>query len=79
LEHDVLRLEIIMGIESPPELSRERLKLQVEVLQSSLKTGQKMPSQEALLLQLCGLPALTDSQLGSRIEQIAARIGTAKA
>lgn len=79
LEHDVLRLEIIMGIEGPPELSRERLKLQVEVLQSSLKTGQKVPPPQALLLQLCGLPALTDTPLGSRIEQIAARIDIAKA
>lgn len=78
LENDLLRLEIIMGIESPPELSRERLKLQVEVLQSSLKTGQKPPSQQALLLQLCGLPALTNPQLDSRIEQMTARIDTVK-
>ncbi|OGB22231.1 MAG: hypothetical protein A3I66_17405 [Burkholderiales bacterium RIFCSPLOWO2_02_FULL_57_36] len=78
LERDVLRLEIIMGIESPPELSRERLQLQVEVLQSSLKAGQRPPSRQELLLQLCGLSALTDHLLDSRIERVAARMDGGK-
>jgi exonuclease SbcC len=78
LAHDVLRLEIIMGIDSPPELSRERLQLQVEVLQSSLKAGQKPLSQQEQLLHIVGLSALTDQQLVSRVERIAVRIDAFK-
>ena len=73
LEQAVLRLEIIMGIDSPPALSRERLQLQVDVLQSSLKAGQKPLSQQEQLLNIVGLPALVDQQLGIRIERLAAR------
>ncbi|QJE01484.1 DUF349 domain-containing protein [Massilia forsythiae] len=45
LLHDLLRLEIGAGIDSGPEFARERLKLQVEVLQSSLKSGPKPAAQ----------------------------------
>lgn len=78
LGKDVLRLEILMGIDSPPELTRERLQLQVEVLQSSLKSGQKPVTQDTHLLQLCALPALTDRQTGNRIAQILARYESSK-
>jgi hypothetical protein len=73
LAQQVLRLEILLGIDSPPELSRERLQLQVEVLQSSLKAAQKPVTQETRLLQLCGLPALADQQIDRRINQVLAR------
>lgn len=78
LEQAVLRLEIIMGIDSPPELSRERLQLQVEVLQSSLKAGQKPLAHSEQLLHIVGLPALSDQQLDSRVARLAARIGAFK-
>jgi hypothetical protein len=78
LENNVLRLEIIMGIDSPPELARERLQLQVDVLQSSLKAGQKPLSRQEQLLHIVGLPALPDQQLANRIEQIATRIDAIK-
>jgi exonuclease SbcC len=70
LAHDVLLLEIILGLDNPSESSRERLQLQVEVLQSSLKAGQKPLSAEQHLLRLCALPALTDQQLAGRIERM---------
>ncbi len=70
LAHELLHLEITMGIDSPPELSRERLKLQVEVLQSSLKAGQKPVAQEAQMLRLCGLAALADAQTVGRIDRL---------
>jgi hypothetical protein len=38
---ELLRMEIAAGIDSGPEFARERLKLQVEVLQSSLKSGHR--------------------------------------
>lgn len=73
LAQQILRLEILLGFDSPPELSRERLQLQVEVLQSSLKAGQKPMKQQTRLLQLCGLPALADQQIDRRINQVLAR------
>ncbi len=77
LSHEVLRLEIMLGIESPAELSRVRLKLQVEVLQSSLKAGQKLVTQDAQLLRLCGLAALANSQTATRIDRLITGIRSA--
>ncbi|MET0268616.1 MAG: DUF349 domain-containing protein [Duganella sp.] len=72
---EVLRLEIVAGVDSGAEFARERLKMQVEVLQSSLKSGQKPLTASAAYLQLCALPALADARTASRIEQLFRRIG----
>ena len=72
---EVLRLEIVAGVDSGAEFARERLKMQVEVLQSSLKSGQKPLSATAAYLQLCAMPALADDRTVSRIEQLLRRIG----
>jgi hypothetical protein len=82
LLHELLRMEIGAGIDSGPEFARERLKLQVEVLQSSLKSGQKSSqsagpgagSPVARLRELCALPALADARTAARIEQLAVRL-----
>jgi hypothetical protein len=81
LLHDLLRLEIGAGIDSGPEFARERLKLQVEVLQSSLKSGQKNGagagagnSAASQLRALLALPALLDGRTASRIEQLSLRL-----
>jgi hypothetical protein len=78
LLHELLRLEIGAGIDSGPEFARERLKLQVEVLQSSLKSGQTSRGAQggaaAQLRDLCALPALVDARTASRIEQLALRV-----
>ena len=74
LQHEILRLEIAAGVDSGSEFARERLKLQVEVLQSSLKSGQKPVTQASQLLQLCAMPALVDARTASRIEHLFARI-----
>ncbi|MES2318249.1 MAG: DUF349 domain-containing protein [Pseudomonadota bacterium] len=74
LLHEVLRLEIAAGIDSGSEFARERLKLQVETLQSSLKSGQKPASQATQFQQLCALPALVDDRTASRIEHLFARV-----
>jgi hypothetical protein len=76
---EVLRLEIVAGIDSGPEFARDRLKMQVEVLQSSLKSGQKPASHAAQFLALCAMPALADARTSSRIEQLFRRIGGAEA
>ncbi|MEW6762697.1 MAG: DUF349 domain-containing protein [Pseudomonadota bacterium] len=73
LLHELLRLEIAAGIDSGAEFARERLKLQVEVLQSSLKSGQKPGTQTAGLRELLGLPALADARTETRIEQLLLR------
>jgi len=80
----LLRLEIGAGIDSGPEFARERLKLQVEVLQSSLKTGSRSSvkgggdgaaeSPGARLRALLALPAHLDDRTVARIEQVAARV-----
>jgi hypothetical protein len=75
LLREVLRLEIAAGIDSGSDFARERLKLQVEVLQSSLKSGHKPMSQAAQFQQLCAMPALADARTASRIEQLFASIG----
>jgi hypothetical protein len=73
LLHDLLRLEIAAGIDSGPEFARERLRLQVEVLRSSLKSGQKPASHAAELRRLLALPALADARTASRIEHLLER------
>jgi len=77
LLHDLLRMEIGAGIDSGPEFARERLKLQVEVLQSSLKSGQKngnAATPAAQLRTLLALPALLEARTASRIEQLSMRL-----
>ena len=73
LLNDLLRLEIAVGIDSGPEFARERLRLQVEVLQSSLKSGQKPGAQAAGLRALLALPALLDVRTETRIEHLLLR------
>ncbi|HEV7814843.1 MAG TPA: DUF349 domain-containing protein [Janthinobacterium sp.] len=75
LLEEVLRLEIVAGVDSGAEFARERLKMQVEVLQSSLKSGQKPLTAAAQFQQLCAIPALADDRTASRIEVLLRRIG----
>ncbi|MED5616043.1 DUF349 domain-containing protein [Janthinobacterium sp. P210005] len=75
LLEEVLRLEIVAGVDSGAEFARDRLKMQVEVLQSSLKSGQKPLTQVSQLMQLCAIPAATDARTASRIETLLRRIG----
>ncbi|KQZ44816.1 DUF349 domain-containing protein [Duganella sp. Root1480D1] len=72
---EVLRLEIVAGIDSGAEFAKDRLKMQVEVLQSSLKSGQKPASHAAQFLALCAMPALVDARTASRIEQLFRKTG----
>ena len=74
LATQLLRCEIMLGLDSPEELSRRRLQLQVEVLQSSLKAGQKPQTMQAQLLDLCALPAAIDAREAERFERIIAHL-----
>ncbi|AMO96415.1 hypothetical protein CFter6_3793 [Collimonas fungivorans] len=70
LQQELLRAEILAGIDSPPALSRERLQLQVEVLQASLKAGGAARNIEQQLLHICDLPAAMDEATLQRLLQL---------
>ncbi|WP_211474191.1 DUF349 domain-containing protein [Collimonas humicola] len=72
LQQELLRAEIMAGSDSPPALSRERLQLQVEVLQASLKTGGAAKNIEQQLLHICDLPALMDDAALLRLLKLVA-------
>lgn len=74
---EVLRLEIVAGIDSGAEFARDRLKMQVEVLQDSLKSGQKAGNggAQAPFLALAAMPALVDERTASRIDTLFRRSG----
>ena len=71
-------LETRAPIRGQGRSARDRLKLQVEVLQSSLKSGHggrgTHDGATARLRELCALPALVDARTASRIEQLALRV-----
>jgi hypothetical protein len=70
---ELLRQEVAAGIDSGAEFARDRLKLQVEALQSTLKAGNKPMGRHTALHALCALPALADERTALRIEQLLMR------
>ena len=76
VRQELLRTEIILSIDSPAESARERLQLQVEVLQSALKSNTATPTAQTQLQALCGLPVLLEPDDAARllrvVEQLAA-------
>ncbi len=71
-EAGLLQLEILFGIDSPVELARERLQMQVEVLQNSLKRGSGSDAASTLSYRLLSLPVLTSTANAQRLEEILA-------
>lgn len=69
--NEVLRQEIVHGIDSPAEFSRERLQMQVQVLQSSLKSGVKGQEGQAKLA-LYSLAAAMDEAMLARLRKLLA-------
>jgi exonuclease SbcC len=69
----LLHLEILLGLDSPADLSRERLQKQVEVLQSSLKNGQDQKQQGEMLNQLLNLPLMPELVVQQRMQNVLAR------
>ena len=69
---ELLRQEVAAGIDSGAQFARERLKLQVEALQSSLKAGNKPAAGQRQhgLQALCALPALADERTALRLDQL---------
>jgi hypothetical protein len=73
---DLLRMEIELGLESPPELAQQRLKAQVAVLQSSLHSGQKPRPPQTLLRQLCAQAVLLNPADAKRLDKILTHLHT---
>jgi hypothetical protein len=69
-DDSLLETEIAAGLESPPQQARQRMQLQVALLQSSLKAGATTLSGRQQLLRLCALPALTDQPTLARIGKV---------
>lgn len=69
-----LHLEIVLGIDSPAELARERLKKQVEVLQQAMKNGDHQQQLQHLLLSLLSLPTIQTEQRNARLKQLFEKI-----
>ena len=74
LERELLRMEIVLSLDSPADLMRERLQLQVEVLQAALKSGQPVVTEQQMLLSLCALPALADVTATGRLQRVLERV-----
>lgn len=72
--HDLLRAEIVLGMETPAAYARDRLKVQVEVLQSSLKSGEKPLGRDALLLLLARQAAPLDEENQARLRNVLSRL-----
>ncbi|MFZ6798229.1 DUF349 domain-containing protein [Undibacterium sp. Di24W] len=70
IEDTLLHLEILLGVDSPVELRRERLQKQVQVLQSSLKNGQDKTQVLELLNHLLSLPLNVDTKMQQRVETL---------
>lgn len=68
----LLHLEILSGIDSPAELARERLQMQVEVLQNAMKRGAQQDAAAELAYRLLSLPVLADTATSQRLEKVLA-------
>ncbi|HEX2531701.1 MAG TPA: DUF349 domain-containing protein, partial [Burkholderiaceae bacterium] len=67
---ELLRAEILLGMDSPAYLAQERLQLQVEVLRSAFKSDRNAQAHDAQLLRLCEIAALVDGDAASRLERV---------
>ncbi|WP_422961422.1 DUF349 domain-containing protein [Undibacterium sp. Xuan67W] len=66
----ILQLEILNGIDSPAELSRLRLQMQVDVLQETLKSGNKHSASLEQLQRLYSMPVILDLSQQQRVARL---------
>ncbi|MFZ6843671.1 DUF349 domain-containing protein [Undibacterium sp. RuTC16W] len=66
----ILQLEILNGIDSPAELSRLRLQMQVDVLQETLKSGNKHSASLEQLQRLYSTPAVLEPSQQQRVARL---------
>jgi hypothetical protein len=71
----LIELELVLGIDTPPDLQPQRLAVQVKLLRDSFKrTSSGADSVQQLVLQWCALPGITDARDRKRCEAIVARV-----
>ncbi len=72
----LLELELMLGMESPGDLQKERLAVQVKHLRDRFKrtTSDSTGSAVEVLLHWCGLPGIAEARDRQRCERIAATI-----
>jgi hypothetical protein len=72
----LLELELLLGLDSPPEMHRERLALQVKQLRARFKSAQSSGSADPAgrLLEWCAKPGVAEVLDRTRCEKIFARI-----
>lgn len=73
MKENILRFEILYGLDSPGYLENERLKKQMEMLQEALG-GSEALKQEDVSRQLLELPALTDREDIDRIYRLVMKL-----
>ena len=70
LEEKLLRVEILRGLPSPPELTQQRMQLQVKDLQSAMKNRDVSENYLNNFHTLCALPVNLNAQLEERFHKI---------
>jgi hypothetical protein len=72
----LLELELMLGIESPPDLQPQRLAVQVKHLRDRFKrtAANAAGSAELVLLDWCALPGVAEARDLKRIEHIVSRL-----
>ena len=73
LMEQLLRLEVIVSVESPAELAVERRQVQMAVLKDSL-SGNRDAAPAEQLEELCMLAVLTDASAAQRLERLVRKI-----
>ena len=73
LMEQLLRLEIVASVESPPEFASERRQVQMNVLKDALSGHRDAPPIEQLDV-LCAFPVLTDASSALRLERLIRKI-----
>ena len=72
LQKDLLRAEMLAGITSPPDFAKERMKMQVELLQASMSGIKEAPLGD-VIERLSALPALMDKTTADRLHRLLSR------
>lgn len=69
LEEDLLQAEIQLGLDSPPELARQRMQAQVALLKVSMKAGKHI-DRAAMLAHLISLAAVPSERDQGRLHRL---------
>jgi hypothetical protein len=71
VDHLILSLEILLQLDSPAQLSQERRKAQLEILQQSMKQGKDQEQLKTMLYRLFSLTVAFELERQKRVQAIA--------